>query len=59
MPLSGGTFKPPPASIEGIERKEWLKLLGITFEDDVCCWDLHVYGLLSKYGSRMYILRVC
>jgi hypothetical protein len=29
------------------------------FEDEVCCWDLHVDGLLSKTGSRMYILRVC
>ena len=56
MLLSGGTSKPPPAPIEGIERKEWLKLLGVTFEDDVCCWDLHVDGLLSKVGSRMYIL---
>ncbi|CAB4017597.1 Hypothetical predicted protein [Paramuricea clavata] len=59
MLLSGGTSKPPPAPIEGIERKEWLKLLGVTFKDDVCCWDLHVNGLLSKAGSRMYILRVC
>jgi hypothetical protein len=48
-----------PRLIEGIERKEWLELLGVTFEDDVCCWDLHVDGLLSKDGSRMYILRVC
>jgi hypothetical protein len=59
MLLSGGTSKPPPAPIEGIERKKWLKLRGVTFEDDVCCWDLHVDGLLSKAGSRMYILRVC
>ena len=59
MLLSGGTSKPPPVPIEGIERKEWLKLLGVTFEEDVCCWDLHVDGLLSKAGSRMYILRVC
>ena len=57
--LTGGISKPPPAPIEGIERKKWLKLLGVTFEDDVCCWDLHVDGLLSKSGSRMYILRVC
>ena len=59
MLLSGGTSKPPPVSIDGIERKKWLKLLGVTFEDDVCCWDLHVDGLLSKARSRMYILRVC
>ena len=58
MLLSGGTSKTPPAPIEGTERKKWLKLLGIIFEDDVCCWDLHIDGLLSKAGSRMYILRV-
>ena len=59
MLLSGGTSKPPPGPINGIKRKKWLKLLGITFEDDVCCWELQVDDLLSKAGSRMYILRVC
>jgi hypothetical protein len=59
MLLSGGTSKPPPAPMEGTERKKWLKLLGVAFEDDVSCWDLHVDGLLSKIRSRMYILRVC
>jgi hypothetical protein len=44
----GDASEPPPAPIEGIERKKWLKLLGVTFEDEVCCWDLHVDGLLSK-----------
>ena len=59
MLLSGGTSKPPPGPINGIKRKKWLKLLGVTFEDDVCCWELQVDELLSKAGSRMYILRVC
>ena len=54
MLLSGGTSKPPPGPINGIKRKKWLKLLGITFEDDVCCWELQVDDLLSKAGSRMY-----
>ena len=58
MLLSGGTSKPPPGPIDGIKRKKWLKLLGVTFEDDVCCWELQVDDLLSKAGSRMYILRV-
>ena len=48
MLLSGGTSKPPPGPINGIKRKKWLKLLGITFEDDVCCWELQVDDLLSK-----------
>ena len=38
MLLSGGTSKPPPGPINSIKRKIWLKLLGVTFEDDVCCW---------------------
>ena len=36
MLLRSRTTAPPP--VPGIERKEWLKLLGITFHD----WDLHV-----------------
>ena len=59
MLLSGGTSKPPPGPINGIKRKKWLKFLGITFEDDVCCWELQDDDLLSKAGSRKYILRVC
>ena len=57
--ISGGTFKPPPGPINGIKSKKWLKLLGVAFEDAVCCWELQVDDLLSKAGSRMYILRVC
>ena len=57
--LKGGTSKQPPGPINGIKRKKWLKLLGVTFEDNVCCWELQVDDLLSKAGSRMYILRVC
>ena len=48
---------PPP--IDGIRRKKWMKLLGVKFQDDPCCWDLHVDELLSKASGRMYILRVC
>ena len=59
MLLSGRTSKPPPGPINGIKLKKWLKLLGVTFEDDVCCWELQVDDLLSKAGGRMYILRVC
>ena len=43
----------------GIERKEWLKLLGITFHEDPCNWDLHIDSLLSRAASRLYILRIC
>jgi hypothetical protein len=47
-----------PPRIGEIERKECLKLLGMTFQEDPKCWDLHVENLLSKARSRMYILRV-
>ena len=59
MLLSGGTSKPSPGLIIDIKRKKCLKPFGITFEDDVCCWELQVDDLLFKAGSRMYILKVC
>jgi hypothetical protein len=58
MVIRGRTTKPLPLQLYGIERKNWLKL-GMAFQDDPCCWDLQVDTLLSKAGSRMYILRVC
>ncbi len=59
MVVHGGSMKPLPAPIVGIERKSWLKLLGVTFQENPCCWDLHIDDLLSKASGRMYILRVC
>ena len=50
---------PPPPPINGIRRKKWLKLLGVTFQENPRCWDKQVDSLLSKAGSRIYILRVC
>ena len=58
MVISKGSLKQQPSPIGGIERKKWLRLL-LTFQEDPCCWDLHVDGLLSKASGRMYILRVC
>ena len=52
------TSKALPPRIGEIERKECLKRLGMTFQEDPKCWDLHVENLLSKARSRMYILRV-
>ena len=59
MVMSRKTQRPLPSRIGEIERKEWLKLLGVSFQDDPNCWDIHVDNLLSKAGRRMYILRVC
>ena len=51
--------QPAPPQVPGIERKEWLKLLGITFREDPCNWDLRVDSLLSRAASRLYIFRIC
>ncbi len=54
MVVRGRTTKPLPLQSDGIERKNWLKLLGMAFQDDPCCWDLQVDALLSKVASRMF-----
>ena len=59
MLIHGKTTKPNPQPVPGIERKSWLKLLGIIFQENPCCWDLHVDKLIAKASSRLYILRVC
>ena len=46
MVLSKGVPKQIPPQIDGIKRKEWLKLLGVSFQDDPCCWDLHIDNVL-------------
>ena len=35
--VSGKSANPPPEPIVGVERKAWLKLLGITLQDDPSC----------------------
>ena len=58
MLLRSRTTQPAPLPVPGIERKEWLKLLGIFFHEDPCNWDLQFDSLLSRAASRLYILRV-
>ena len=45
--------------MEIIERKNNLKLLGVTLEEDPTNWDTHIEYLLTKASSRLYILRIC
>jgi hypothetical protein len=45
MVVHGGSMRPLPAPIVGIERKSWLKLLGVTFQENPWCWDLHIDDL--------------
>ncbi|CAB4019267.1 Hypothetical predicted protein [Paramuricea clavata] len=59
MAVRGRTTMPLPLQLDGIDRKNWLKLFGMVFQDEPCCWDLQVDTLLSKAASGMYILRVC
>ena len=42
MVVQSGSTKPLPTPIVGFEQKSWLKLLGTTFQDNPCSWDLHV-----------------
>ena len=58
MLIYGKTTKPNIQPVPGIERKSWLKLLGIIFQENPCCWDFHVDKLIAKASSRLYILRV-
>ena len=51
------TSKLSPPELPGIKRKSWLKLLGVTFQEDATNWDID--NMLSKASSRMYILKVC
>ena len=48
-----------PFRITRNKRKPWLKLLGITFQEDTTNWDIHIDDMLSKASNQMYILRVC
>ncbi|CAB4043879.1 Hypothetical predicted protein, partial [Paramuricea clavata] len=48
-----------PELIPSIKRKTWLKLLGVTLQDNPCNWDLHLEEMLKKASGRMYIMRVC
>ena len=59
MCMHGKTTKLSPPELPGIKRKSWFKLLGVTFQEDVTNWDIHIDNMLSKASSRMYILRVC
>lgn len=59
MVVRGNTFVPLPDPFPSIERKTWLKILGVTLQDNPCKWDLHFEEMLRKASRRMYIMRVC
>ena len=53
MVVHGRISKPLPPLVQGIERKSWLKLLGIFFKENLMDWDLHGDNLLRKASSRL------
>ena len=57
MVVHGRISKPLPPLVQGIERKSWLKLLGIFFKENPLDWDLHVENLLRKASSRLYFCK--
>ena len=57
--LRGKTNKALPEPLENIQRKNNLRLLGVTLEEDPTNWDTHIEYLLTKASSRLYILRIC
>lgn len=59
MVVRGKISKPLPSPVIGVERRDWLKLLGVTFHENPCNWDLQIDNLLCKASRRLYILRVC
>ncbi len=48
MPLMPHTSVVLPEHIPSIKRKTWLKLLGVTLQDNPCNWDLHFEETLKK-----------
>lgn len=44
-------YRACPQSVAGIERKSWLKWLGITFQENRCCLDVHVENLIGEPSS--------
>ncbi|CAB4017346.1 Hypothetical predicted protein [Paramuricea clavata] len=59
MVIRGKITRPLPAPLPMIVRKSWLKILGVTFQENPSMWDMHLDELMSKACSRMYIIRIC
>ena len=59
MVVSGRTGKLLPEQKEGVETKQELKILGVTFNVNPCNWDTQFKFMLSKALFRMYTLHIC
>ena len=56
MVVRGTTKKLLPEPMKDIERKEELRLLGVTLHERPCKWDTHIDHMITKASSRLYIL---
>ena len=59
MVVRGKKSKPIPSQIPSTVRVPQLNLLGLTFQEDSCNWDLQIDSLSAIASSRLYILRIC
>lgn len=59
MVLKGNSLKPLPDPFQFIGRRDWLKLLGVIFQDNPCNWDMQFKHTLKKASSQLHILKVC
>ena len=51
--------RPLPGPLPMITPKSWLKLLGVTFQENPIMWDLQLDEIISKACSRLYIIWTC
>ena len=47
MVIHGKVSQSLPNPLPMITRKTWLKILGITFQDNPCNWDMHFEDLIQ------------
>ena len=59
MVIHGKIARPLPEPLPMITRKSWLKILGVTFQENPTMWDLQMNELMSRACSRLYIIRTC
>ena len=59
MVIHGKISRPLPEPLPMIIRKSWLKILGVTFQENPTMWDLQMNELIRRVCSRLYIIRTC
>jgi hypothetical protein len=48
MVIRGKITRPLPAPLPMIVHKSWLKILGVTLQENPSMWDMHLDELMSK-----------